>query len=265
MASVMSGEHKETYCYIQWINCQVDKMVMALLSFLSIKLLVCLFKGLFNIFFRIKLVFYRFIFPAFNRSYTPEERHLCSCTYKPILSVLKANSMFYFGKYIAQKAAWTECYTRTWTTLAMEILPNRRYWIHTYLVLTTIVLRRRGWLRPPLWFLTTFLATEAKRLYVIYTNSITHRIICIEIWGCRMVRRSRQSRWWEGGGWWNSMIPLYSISLLILPKIPWKSNVSTIFCHKLIFAYSLCILSVLVNISKISRARVRRRMVLFWY
>ena len=50
-----------------------------------------------------------------------------------------------------------------------------------------------------------------------------------------------------------------SISLLILPKIPWKSHVSTIFSpkKKIDFAYSLYIvMTVIVNISKISRVRL---------
>ena len=51
---------------------------------------------------------------------------------------------------------------------------------------------------------------------------------------------------------WNRI----SISLFIFPNIPWKSHVSTIFSQKSIFAYSLCVLSVIVNISKISRARL---------
>ena len=42
-----------------------------------------------------------------------------------------------------------------------------------------------------------------------------------------------------------------SISLLILSNILWKSHVTMIFSQKSIFAYSLCILLKIVNISKI--------------
>ena len=52
-------------------------------------------------------------------------------------------------------------------------------------------------------------------------------------------------------------IRINTISLIILPQIPWKSHVSTIFfSQKSSFSYSLCILPVIVNIVKMSRARL---------
>ena len=165
--------------------------------------------------------------------------------------------------------------------------------LHTQKSLTLVLRRGGGWLKLPCDFLNNFSwqPKVTKLLFVIYTNPITHRFTNIHRnlgVSCRYGELSKALV--EGEGWWNSMILILTITKIFdkiyacylicrlekaLPclfcQISHKElHVSTIFCQKSTFAYSLCKLSVIVNISKISRARfhyyvIQRRMVLFWY